>query len=106
MPNLSYRGSGGSPASGTWSYRTSAEAAFLKGLHDVVVEAVNDETDKALSESQSTLEEPHDQDMVGQADGVGVKLEGVGEGQSDGKHCKVGLVDKAAKYLRESDQGG
>ena len=106
MPNLSYRGSSGSPAGGAWGYRTSAEAPFLKGLHDVVVEAVNDETDKALPESQSTLEEPHDQDMMGQADGVGVKLEGVGEGQGDGKHCEVGLVDKAAKYLGESDQGG
>ncbi len=76
MPNFSYRGSGGSPAAGAWSDRTSAEAAFLKRLHNVVVKAINDETDKALSESQSTLEEPHDQDMVGQADGVGVKLEG------------------------------
>ena len=77
MPNLSYCGSsGGSPAAagGAWGNGASAEAAFLKGLHDVVVEAINDETDKALSESQSTLEEPHDQDMVGQTDGVGVKL--------------------------------
>ena len=61
---------------------------------------------KTIPESQSTLEEPHDQDVVRQADGVGVKLEGVGEGQGDREHREVGLVDKAAKYIWKPDECG
>ena len=48
--------------------------------------------DKALPESQSALQEPHDQDVMGQADSVGIKFERVGKRQGNGKNGEVSLV--------------
>ena len=52
---------------------------------------------------EPALEEPHDDDVMGQADGVGVKLQGVGEPQGDGKDGQVVVVPEASENFRNSN---
>ena len=52
-----------------------------------------------LATREATLEEPHDDDVVGEGDGVLVELEGVGVGQADGDHRHVLVVVEARKHF-------
>ena len=60
----------------------------------------HNELNKVFSAGESALEEPHDDDVVGQGDGVVVELEGVGVGERDGKHRHVLVVVEACKDLK------
>ena len=55
---------------------------------------------------QSTLEKPHDDDVLGEGDGVVVELEGVGVGQGDGEHWQELLRAEAGEHLRQRDERG
>lgn len=63
-------------------------------------------SDKILPKGQSTFEKPHDDHVVGQADGVGVVLEGVGEGQRDAEDGEVALLYETTKDLWQPNQSG
>ena len=62
------------------------EVALFERLQNVTSKTLHYELYKIFSLGQSALEEPHDDDMVGEGDGVVVELEGVGVGQCDGEH--------------------
>ena len=74
-------------------------AALLQGLQHVGVEVDDDELDKVLPVGEPALEEPHDDDVVCEGDGVGVELERVGEGEGDGEHGHVVRVGEAGEDL-------
>ena len=59
----------------------------------------HDELDKILSAWESAFEEPHDNHVMGQGDGVVVELEGVGVGKGDGENRHVLIVVKTGKHL-------
>ena len=59
-----------------------------------------------MSKSQAALEEPHDNDVMGQGHGVFVEPERVGVGEGDGEHRHVVGVDERVEQLGQSDQGG
>ena len=75
-------------------------------MTQVRVEAGHDELDKVLSVAEPALEEPHDEDVVGHGDDVGVELEGVGEGEGDGEDGHVVGVGEAGEDVRQPDEGG
>ena len=72
----------------------------------VRVQTGHDELNKVLAVAEPALEEPHDQDVMGHGDDVGVELEGIGERKGDGEHGHVVRVGEAGEYVREPDQGG
>ena len=73
---------------------------------EVGVEPGDDELDKVLAVAEPALEEPHDEDVVGHGDDVGVELEGVGEGEGDGEDGHVVGVGEAGEDVRQPDEGG
>ena len=75
-------------------------------MAQVGVQTGHDELDKVLTVAQPALEEPHDEDVVGHGDDVGVELERVGEWKSDGEHGHVVRVGEAGEYVRQPNQGG
>jgi hypothetical protein len=51
-----------------------------------------------LATRETTLEKPHDDNMMGQGDCVLVELEGIGVGQGDGNHRHVLVIVEACKH--------
>jgi hypothetical protein len=75
------------------------KVALLERLQHVLSETLDDEPDALLPEWQPALEEPHDDDVVGEGDCVVVELEGVGVGQRHREHGQVLVEVERAEYL-------
>ena len=87
-----------------FSVRASTGGLF-NSAH-VRVKPLDNKRNKLSAEMEPALEEPHDDDVMGQADGVGVKLQGVGEPQGDGKDGQVVVVPEASENFGNSNQRG
>ncbi len=74
-------------------------------LDNVRVEACDDELDKVLPVRQPALEEPHDDDVVGERDRVCVELVGVREREGDGEHGHVVRVGEAGENVYVEEVG-
>jgi len=83
-----------------------SEVSFLEGLEYIAAETLDDELDELLPVGEAALEEPHDDDVMGQRHSVVVELEGVRVGQRDRKYGEELLGTEAGEHLWQRNKSG